>query len=363
MQPVQASLQTAFETLSTAELGILDHLPAELMSTVLRKLDIRSFFRFRQVNRRARVLSTELWEYKLVSKHGLEGLRGVLRAELSHCFTIDDLYRALITDKCSTFESDCYFRILTNRHVKYITIKAGALDAESLDDMPLDFQNILPPLPYEANTWKTAYITRNPSSRQLEATFSSADLPSVKTIWHPRMIDYLDIERTEYLTVRAQECKLKADPALRMIAKMARFHWEVQYMEAKTRMYQVLDGRGTAPKFLGHIYEADRVIGFLLEKVPDGRNAEPADLEICHAALRRFHALGFLHGDCNKYNFIIRPDGQVVLIDFEKSEPCADPALLEAEIASLKGKLADTTGRGGGLLSRALRDSDGELEG
>ncbi|KAK1769192.1 hypothetical protein QBC33DRAFT_576986 [Phialemonium atrogriseum] len=192
----------------------------------------------------------------------------------------------LISMEVSTSgRSDCYFRILANRSVKYITIKAGALDAESLDDMPLDFQNILPPLPYQEDTWKSACITRNPSSLQLEATLSSADLPS-----------------------------------------------EIQYMEAETRMYQVLEGRGIAPKFLGHIHEAGR-----------------ADLEICEAALRRFHALGFVHGDCNKYNFIIRPDGQVVLIDFDKAKTCADPALMEAEIASLEGQLAETTGRGGGL--------------
>lgn len=119
-----------------------------------------------------------------------------------------------------------------------------------------------------------------------------------------------------------------------LIPKMARFYWEVQYMEAETRMYQVLEGRGIVPKFLGHIHEEGRVIGFLLEKIPDGRHAEPADLEMCKAALRRFHELGFVHGDCNKYNFIIRPDGQVVLIDFDKASACTDPALMEAEMAS-----------------------------
>lgn len=262
--------------------------------------------------------------------------------------------------------SDCYFRILVNRSVKYITVKAGALDAESLDDMPLDFQNILPPLPWEETTWKSAYITRNAPSCQLEASLSSADLPSVETIWHPRMIDHLDIEGTAYLTLLAQECKCKAPSESapeRMVAKMARFHWEIQYMEAETRMYQVLDasrgrGRGIAPKFLGHIHEAGRVIGFLLEKITEGRNAEPGDLALCEAALRRFHALGFVHGDCNKYNFIICPDRQVFLIDFDKAKACTDPARMEAEMASLKGQLAEATGRGGGLMSLDEGDSD-----
>jgi hypothetical protein len=102
MQPVQAALRAAFETLPTAELGILGRLPVELISMVIRELDIRSFFHFRQVNRRARVLATGLWEYELVSKHGLEGLRGLLRAELADYFTISDLYRPLLADKCST---------------------------------------------------------------------------------------------------------------------------------------------------------------------------------------------------------------------------------------------------------------------
>ncbi|KAK3336990.1 hypothetical protein B0T19DRAFT_411202 [Cercophora scortea] len=153
--------------------------------------------------------------------------------------------------------ADSHYRILANRQVKYITIKAGALDAASLDDMDLDFQNVLPPLPYqEDNTWKLACITRNPFSGRLEAALSSAALPGVKTIWHPQMINHLDIERTEYLALLTQECKWKADSGPeRMIAKMARFYWEVQYMEAETRMYQVLEGRGIAPKFLGHVHD------------------------------------------------------------------------------------------------------------
>lgn len=82
MQVVQRSLQTAFKTVPASGLSILDHLPTELMSMVLYNLDILPYFRFRQVNRRARLLSTALWEYGLVAKHGLEGLRGLLRTNL-----------------------------------------------------------------------------------------------------------------------------------------------------------------------------------------------------------------------------------------------------------------------------------------
>jgi hypothetical protein len=74
----------------------------ELIFLVLRSLDIQSVFHFRQINRRARVLSNGLSEYQLVSKHGLEGLRDLLRAGFARCFTIIDLYRPLVTDKCST---------------------------------------------------------------------------------------------------------------------------------------------------------------------------------------------------------------------------------------------------------------------
>ncbi|KAI0012569.1 hypothetical protein F4779DRAFT_625881 [Xylariaceae sp. FL0662B] len=100
MQVAQGSPQTAFRTPPASGLGILDRLPAELMSVVLHNLDLLSYFRFRQVNRRARVLSTALWEYQLVAKHGLEGLRGLLRAKIAHNFTIMDLYCPLITSSC-----------------------------------------------------------------------------------------------------------------------------------------------------------------------------------------------------------------------------------------------------------------------
>lgn len=92
------------------------------------------------------------------------------------------------------------------RRVKYITTKAGAPDAQSPDAVDLDFQNVLPPLLYDENTWKSATVTQS-SSGQLQATLSAADLPGVQTTWHPLIIDFHAIERTNYLTPLTQECK------------------------------------------------------------------------------------------------------------------------------------------------------------
>ncbi|KAI1141794.1 alpha-galactosidase A [Hypoxylon sp. FL0543] len=269
----------------------------------------------------------------------------------------------IISMEFSTAGRDnCYFRILAGTTVKYITIQAGALDADSLMDMPLNFQNILPSLPYSKDDWNSAYISRNAISGELEQVLSKTDLPGVQTIWHTEMIDFLDLERTELLSVLTQECTWKKDLAesgsnqsenrgqRTMIAKMARFPWEIQYIETETRVYQLLHPLGITPTFLGHIHEAGRVIGFLLEKV-EGRSACWDDLGICKAALQRLHDLRILHGDCNRYNFIIGPNDKITLIDFDNAKVDADAEMLEREMAGLEEQLLEETGRGGGFVS------------
>lgn len=101
MEAVQYSLRVAFSTPPMASLGILEQLPDELIAMIIPQLDIHSYFRFRQLNRRARLVSAEyLKEYTIIAAHGLEGLRGLLRGNLDHRFTIIDLYRTLITRDC-----------------------------------------------------------------------------------------------------------------------------------------------------------------------------------------------------------------------------------------------------------------------
>ncbi|KFY14750.1 hypothetical protein V491_05921 [Pseudogymnoascus sp. VKM F-3775] len=100
-EDVQNSLQIPFETSPASKLGGFDRLPQELISMIFDDLDILSYFRFRQVNRHARFMSTLPREYQLIARYGLEGLRGLLRSHCADSFTIMELYRVLITPNCT----------------------------------------------------------------------------------------------------------------------------------------------------------------------------------------------------------------------------------------------------------------------
>ncbi|KAJ3543617.1 hypothetical protein NM208_g3477 [Fusarium decemcellulare] len=100
LQAQAASLQTAFEASASSGLGVLDRFPDELTLLILRELDLVSYLRFRRVNNRARVLATSSREYKAIAKHGLEGLKPLLKAQLGHLFTVTDFYKALSSPNC-----------------------------------------------------------------------------------------------------------------------------------------------------------------------------------------------------------------------------------------------------------------------
>ncbi|KAI0483036.1 hypothetical protein GGR56DRAFT_670846 [Xylariaceae sp. FL0804] len=86
-----ASLLTAFETPPAAGLGELDRLPVEMVLAVLGELDVRSYLRFRQANRRARALATAHRDYAVAvagrpggGQGGPEGLAVLRRVLLLH---------------------------------------------------------------------------------------------------------------------------------------------------------------------------------------------------------------------------------------------------------------------------------------
>ena len=84
----------------------------------------------------------------------------------------------------------------------------------------------------------------------------------------------------------------------------------------------------------------------MLERL-DGVFASADDLTGCSNALRRLHEIGMIHGDVNRYNFVIeRQSRQLSMVDFEHAE-ALDEVTAEAERQSLVSELEEDIGRGG----------------
>lgn len=202
-----------------------------------------------------------------------------------------------------------------------------------------------------------ATISRDTTSGGLTVSLSNRALAGVKCQWHHTKVDCLELLRTKQLTAGAFEATVSPSilpiialpsPDTTVIAKIARFEWEVPGIEQETRAYQLLEGRGLAPRFLAHVHENGRIMGFLLEKV-QGRPASLQDLDACKTALGKLYELGLVHGDVNKYNFLVTEE-EVTLIDFEHSRENASPEAVSKELEQLRVKIVDESGRGGGFI-------------
>ncbi|KAK9438421.1 hypothetical protein VB005_07981 [Metarhizium brunneum] len=99
-RPIRTSIVEAFPSSATAKIGLLERLPTELVWKVCAALDVRSCFRLRQTNQRARQYVSGMHEYRTVARHALESLRAMLRTGLSPHVTISALYQALCTRGC-----------------------------------------------------------------------------------------------------------------------------------------------------------------------------------------------------------------------------------------------------------------------
>jgi hypothetical protein len=256
-------------------------------------------------------------------------------------------------------EVESEYRIRVGNKIKYIEIALGTFDGDTLS-FPLAS---LPLLPYSDDKWTTAYISRDAESGELRTSLSERQLAGVQNLWHSTQIDVLNLERVERLTVTASVAMIcgitnpttKATTTLplgsQVVAKIARFGWEIPRIERETRAYELLEQRHPelAPRFLGHVREGGRVIGFLLEKLEGRREAGINDFHNCEVTLKRFHSLGLLHGDPNRYNFLVA-DHEVKLIDFECSQEDTTEAARATELQSLQAELIDQSGRGAGFM-------------
>lgn len=196
---------------------------------------------------------------------------------------------------------------------------------ETLRSTPHLFAS-LPPLP--SGDWTVARLLR---SGRLEIT--TRPLPGIRTVWHPARFDLLTFRTVRKLSERVYEIM---HPSLSgtMIAKYARFHWEIPAAEHETRIYREIEGRGIGPEFLGHIHEHGRVVGFLLRKA-EGRYPESSDYRNCVATLAKLHSRGIHHGGLKVEEFIITGEGDAILLDFEKASFEGNGGSMRAEMDRL----------------------------
>ena len=227
-------------------------------------------------------------------------------------------------------ETESEFRLLVDdRFVKYLTIDAGIYDCDDMCFGP-SLLSLLPPLP--PGDWNTCHISRNFQTNEPHfSAGSKVELRGVTTTWHDTFVDHLSLREARFLRSNVYEVTCPGFEST-IIAKFARFEWEIGYLAAETQTYEWIEGQDIGPRFLGHLTEEGRVIGFLISHVTDGRHASPEDYPLCHFALSRLHNLGIKHGDINKHNFLIH-DGKATLIDFDNSSRPAGSDELEAELS------------------------------
>ncbi|KAF2207768.1 hypothetical protein CERZMDRAFT_88239 [Cercospora zeae-maydis SCOH1-5] len=243
-------------------------------------------------------------------------------------------------------DEESHFRFLCDgKYVKYVTVAAGLYTADEMCFGPA-FVPLLPRFP--PGDWNCGHIMKCPANRTpYFASVTNTKLPSIQSVWHPISVDCLDLTYGNKLRSGVYEAT-SPQFSQTIVAKFARFPWEIDALEKETEAYQWIDGQDIGPIFLGHLVEEGRTIGFLMENITDARHASENDLEICRHKLCSLHRLGILHGDVNKYNFLIT-NSHATLLDFESARKCTNQEELDKELQSLSQQLGDTSGRGGNI--------------
>ncbi|KAF5601682.1 uncharacterized protein FSUBG_8047 [Fusarium subglutinans] len=246
-------------------------------------------------------------------------------------------------------EDEGQYRIRAGNRVHYVTIPGHASPNPIFDEDTLCRPYLLVPKlpPFPDEDWTKMSLSLGPDG-SVQSDISFEPLDEVKSTWHPQHIDVLLLKRIKYHKQRVREVEYQGKIA---ISKIAVLQWLVPQIEHETRVYQALaklqgaDEARLTPEVLGHLFEGGRNVGLLLEKI-EGDYATPADLPKCEEALRKLHKLGFVHGDANRYNFIVeRSTGNVKMIDFEHAKKY-DEKKARAEIEELASELTDESGRG-----------------
>lgn len=100
--PVKSSLASPFLRNPYTNLGHLSILPLEILSHILLLLPIPSLLTFRNTNQRARIITSSLPEYRLITNHALSTLQALLHTQVAQHLTLASLSHLLRQNNCHT---------------------------------------------------------------------------------------------------------------------------------------------------------------------------------------------------------------------------------------------------------------------
>uniref|UniRef100_A0A0D2YHD2 F-box domain-containing protein n=1 Tax=Fusarium oxysporum (strain Fo5176) TaxID=660025 RepID=A0A0D2YHD2_FUSOF len=84
----------------TADLALFEKLPSDIMNSILRHLDVKSFRRFRNINAKAHRITETVLDSKEVMIHGSTAVINLIRTGLSSHITIGEIHKALTSPNC-----------------------------------------------------------------------------------------------------------------------------------------------------------------------------------------------------------------------------------------------------------------------
>ena len=243
-------------------------------------------------------------------------------------------------------DRDDLYRIRRGRRVVYISILAPSIIPREDKTNSHEVISNLRKLPEWNQDWQTLTVAKlGEEMRCSKNEFLPHRLrESERLVSCDKYFDIADLRLVDRISDRVslvlQDNKLSC-------LKIARFSHELTYLRQEIWAYSILIEHGFtgAPEFYGYVYEEqrDRVIGFVMEKLC-GRHAGVADLQSCHTLVQQIHFAGLIHGDLNKYNFIVTKQG-AKLVDFEASTAQGKNAQIQ-ELESLADRLASTSREG-----------------
>lgn len=106
---------------SSASLGALDRLPAELLTHIFCQLDLSSLSDFRSVNSQAMDVVEFLPQYQLIKQHAYTTLCGILQIRTGKWITCEDLAKTICTSQCQQCgDFGGYIYLLTCKQVCFL---------------------------------------------------------------------------------------------------------------------------------------------------------------------------------------------------------------------------------------------------